>query len=457
MRSWLAALLLPLLAACADPPLPPPAELGKLVVAMRETPVAYHTDGNGNPSGFEHDLIALLAAERGLELRFIPVHDHAAGTAMLRQGRAHFAAGGIAPFEDSRLRFTPPFRQLRQLLVAHEDALPVEEMDDLRERSVEVMAASPQLAALNALRPWPAGMRVAELADIGEMDLLARVSGNRSLLAAVDADHYAVGANFFPAVQEALALPGTQPLVWAFPANGDDALFGQATALIERVARDGTLTRLADRYFGHVQRLDAQDVGRFLQRTRSVLPRYRQDFVAAQHLNGIDWRLLAALAYQESHWQPDATSPTNVRGMMMLTEDTADRLRVGNRLDPQQSIRAGARYLAELRDQLPAEVREPDRTWMALAAYNLGMGHLNGARAVALMVRRDPNLWYEMKQVLPLLARPEYAARLKSGAARGGEAVIMVENIRTYYDILVRHEAPLSGVQAFSMRASPPM
>ena len=141
----------------------------------------------------------------------------------------------------------------------------------------------------------------------------------------------------------------------------------------------------------------------------------------------------------------------------MLTEDTADRLRVGNRLDPQQSIRAGARYLAELRDQLPAEVREPDRTWMALAAYNLGMGHLNGARAVALMVRRDPNLWYEMKQVLPLLARPEYAARLKSGAARGGEAVIMVENIRTYYDILVRHEAPLSGVQAFSMRASPPM
>src|SRR5690606_32224713 len=91
-------------------------------------------------------------------------------------------------------------------------------------------------------------------------------------------------------------------------------------------------------------------------------------------------------------------------------------------------------------DDLPEEVKDPDRLWLALAAYNLGMGHMNGGRAIAESMGYDPNSWYEMKKVLPLLAKPEYYARLKSGRARGGEAVIMVENIRTFYDTLSRFE-----------------
>jgi membrane-bound lytic murein transglycosylase F len=68
------------------------------------------------------------------------------------------------------------------------------------------------------------------------------------------------------------------------------------------------------------------------------------------------------------------------------------------------------------------------------------MGHLNGARAFAPGLRRDPDDWFDMKQVLPLMARPEYYTRLKSGRARGGEAVILVENVRNYFDVLMRFE-----------------
>ncbi len=125
---------------------------------------------------------------------------------------------------------------------------------------------------------------------------------------------------------------------------------------------------------------------------------------------------------------------------MMLTEDTADRLGVENRLDPRESILAGARYLGLLRDQLPPSVSEPDRTWQALAAYNLGPGHFNAGRSLARQLKADADSWYEMKRILPLLAQPKYYERLKSGRARGGEAVILVENIRSYYDILLRHE-----------------
>jgi membrane-bound lytic murein transglycosylase F len=457
MRSLLIAILLSLLAACGEQPPPPPSRLGKLVVVTREGPATYQIDAGGKASGFEHDLVMLFAQELGVEARFIPARDHAEIAAMLTDGRAHFAAAGLAPIAGGPLRYTRPIRELEQLLVQHEDALPVDEPADLADRSVAVLSGSPQIEALKRLQPRPAGMRVVELEGIGEMELLERVNARTAALAAIDSAHFDIGANFFPALQAALVLPGTRPLVWAFPQGGDADLFAKAEAFIERVQKDGTLSRLADRYFGHVHRLDRNGVEQFLEKMHARLPHYRRDFVAAQDIHGIDWRLLAALAYQESHWDPLATSPTNVRGMMMLTEDTADRLRVGNRLDARQSILAGARYLVELRDQIPPETKEPDRTWLALAAYNLGMGHMNGARAIAQMVKRDPNSWYEMKQVLPLMSRPEYAARLKSGAARGGEAVIMVENIRTYYDILLRYEKAVVSPQAFSMSSRPPM
>ncbi|MBI3141048.1 MAG: membrane-bound lytic murein transglycosylase MltF [Rhodocyclales bacterium] len=457
MRPLLCVILLSLLAACGERPLPPYSELGKLVVVTREGPTTYQVDGNGKASGFEHDLAELFAQDLGVEARFVAARDHAEIATMLVEGRAHLAAAALAPSTNGALRFTQPIRELRQLLVQHEDALPVEEVADLAERTVMVLAGSTQRAALDTLQPRPAGLRIVELEGTGEMSLLERVSENAAALAVIDSAHFGIGANFFPALQPVLELAGTHPLVWAFPAGADEDFQQRAEAFIARIKRDGTLARLNDRYFGHVQRLNQQDVVQFLERMSTALPHYRREFVAAQDIHGIDWRLLAALAYQESHWRPDATSPTGVRGMMMLTADTADRLRVTNRLDARQSILAGARYFGELREQLPAQVKEPDRTWLALAAYNLGMGHMNGARAVAQMVKRDPDSWYEMKKVLPLLARPEYAARLKSGAARGGEAVIMVENIRTYYDILARYEKPATSPQALSIRSSPPM
>ncbi|MDP2852361.1 MAG: transglycosylase SLT domain-containing protein, partial [Gallionella sp.] len=155
-------------------------------------------------------------------------------------------------------------------------------------------------------------------------------------------------------------------------------------------------------------------------------------------LTGIDWQLLAAIGYRESHWNPLATSPTNVRGMMMLTEDTADRMEVKNRLDARESILAGARYLALLREQMPDRIHEPDRTWMALAAYNQGYGHLEDARILTQRAGLNPDSWPDVKKWMPLLNRPGYYNTLKHGYARGGEAVILVESIRSYHDMLKR-------------------
>jgi membrane-bound lytic murein transglycosylase F len=254
--------------------------------------------------------------------------------------------------------------------------------------------------------------------------------------------------NFYTNIATAFNFGVPEPLAWALPKNADARLVVRVHEFFQRIRKDGTLHVLLERHFGHVKRLDQGDVVAFLSRRETVLPRYAEAFKEAQEITNIDWRLLAALGFQESHWTPDATSPTGVRGLMMLTVSTADRLGVTDRLDPYQNILAGARYLQMLRQALPERIPEPDRTWMALAAYNVGYGHLADARVLAQRLRLNSDSWADLKTALPLLARSDYYTTVKYGFARGGEAVILTENVRNFYDILQRYEPahrPLFG------------
>lgn len=306
------------------------------------------------------------------------------------------------------------------------------------------MAASRQAATLQRLAKSTPGIKVVEYSDGDILDLLDNL-GNQSIrYVAIDESFADIANQFVPNLRTSLPLSETQPVVWQLGRHPNPELRARLNAFIERVQHDGTLARLEDRYLGHVRRLTQSDVVKFLGEVEATLPKFRKFFLAAQALTGIDWRLIAAVAYHESNWDPNATSFTNVRGIMMLTEDTADRLQVTNRLDPSESILAGARYINLLKELLPEEVEEPDRTWLALAAYNIGPGHFNSARQLARQLKADPNSWYDMKRVLPKLAQPKYFRQLKSGRARGGEAVILVENIRSYYDILLRNAEPFA-------------
>lgn len=445
----------------------------ELVVAVRDTPAFLQ----GEDAGFERDLIDTFAQELGFKVRIIRVHDHDELIELLREGKAHFAASATVLEHLDGIRYTAPLRESQQVIVQSAAALSVDEPEKLEGHQIEVLEGSPQALELNAWNVQNTSVNVnlgvmgnAHAAEtttatsastsastpkdkphftlsgqhgMNEIDLLERVSEHKSELAATDRLSFDIASNFYPDIQIAQPLEGRVRFAWAFPEEGSQALFDQAQQFIARIRQDGSLARLDDRYFGHIHRLDAYSIASFLERVDTLLPRLRQDFITAQNDTGIDWRLLAAVAYQESMWNPLATSPTNVRGIMMLTEETADRLKVTNRLDARQSIRAGAKYLSDLIDELPNDIPQPDRTWMGIAAYNLGQGHMNGARAIAKTLKRDSTSWYEMKAVLPLMAREEYYRRLKSGRARGGEAVIMVENIRKFYDILARFELPM--------------
>lgn len=454
MRRLILPIILPLslvLFACSEQRPPSLRESQELIVLTREGPTTFTQDGSTPPAGFEHDLVQLFAEELGLPARFVVVRHDKQITKKLKAGKAHFGAAWLTTPSDPELVAGPSYFMSSNVIAQNEDTLPIDTPDDLIGKPVQVLAGSRQAGVLRELQKRFPDIQVSERKGTTELELLQRVALQRGESALVDSAVLDIASNFYPELQYALTLGTGTPITWVFPAAADPELLQRAGNFIERIRADGTLARLTDRYFGHVERLKQADIVTFVERIRTLLPQYRTHFQAAQATTGIDWRLLAALAYQESHWDPLATSPTGVRGMMMLTEETADHLRVSNRLDAKQSIRAGSQYFSDLRDSLPATVPEPDRTWMAIAAYNLGMGHLNGARHFAQGLKKDPDSWYEMKTVLPLLARPEYYQRLKSGKARGGEAVITAENVRMYYDILSRNEAPYRPFSESSM------
>jgi membrane-bound lytic murein transglycosylase F len=204
---------------------------------------------------------------------------------------------------------------------------------------------------------------------------------------------------------------------------------------------------LKERHY-NVGEFDYVDMRTFVRRMKSRMPKLVPLFKKAEEKYGIPWTLLAAQAYQESHWNRRAKSPTGVRGIMMLTLTTAKEMGVESRLNAEQSIMGGAKYLSRLEARVPDSVQGEDRWWYALAAYNIGMGHLHDARALADDLDLNPDNWRDLKGVLPLLSQKKYYKKLKYGYARGAEPVSYVRQIRNYQNILHAQVARKQGVHA---------
>lgn len=401
---------------------------------------------------FDRALTSLFAEQLHVTLKPLPLLPYQVAT-RLAAHRAHFSAIGMRSNEDDpAFRFGEPYQTLREKIVCGGN--PPRQLEDILSRKVIVTAGSEQDAALRAARQdlptlhWKTlnrKMPNALLDEVGEGKLDCTV-GNEEQIATM--------RNFHPDMVAAFDVASPSRLAWAFPRDADPQLLQQMQQFFDNIRQDGTLHRLIEQYYGHNERLEPVDAAAFLTQTQTLLPHYRPLFEEAATLTGNQWQLLAAMAYRESHWNPLATSPTGVRGIMMLTEDTADRMGVGNRLDARASIIAGARYLQQLKDRLPLHVAEPDRTWLALAAYNQGMGHLEDARVLAQRRGLNPDSWVDVKKVMPQIGNPSIADRLKHGAGHGGEAVIYVETVRLYYEMLqrlTRKAAPQTPPSAFSL------
>jgi membrane-bound lytic murein transglycosylase F len=442
-----AAALLLTLSSC-DPdalferPVPPFGETDELVVLVRNGPATRFLGADGKYSGIEQDLLDLFAKDTGTRLRFVEGTKYSEILPALRRHRAHLAAAGLVATEERRkeLIFGPAYLSVHTVVAYNTDHPRPRNVRDLIGKRVVVLAGSSGAEQFRAEVLQEPKLRWDEIPATGSMELLDRLASDEVDYVVTDSNIVELAQNFSPNIGRAFNLGEPETLSWAMPKDASPLLVERVKDFFARINGNGTLRILLDRYYGHIQRLTPPDVSAFLERRLLVLPQYRSTFQEAQELTGIDWRLLAALGFQESHWNPLATSPTGVRGLMMLTSETADRLGVNDRLDPHQNIIAGARYLKILKDTLPERITEPDRTWLALASYNVGYGHLEDARVLTQRHGLNADSWVDVKKTLPLLTRSDFYITVKRGFARGGEAVILTENIRNYFDILVRYE-----------------
>jgi len=427
-----------LLSTCSQPPsvLEQIMRTGELRVVTRNLPSAYYLGAEG-PQGPEFELASRFAAELGVRLYMYSVPNVADVLRELESGRAHVAAAGLT--RGVRLprhtNFGPPYQQVREHLIFRQGERRPRSLEQAGRGHIEVVAGSSHAATLEQLRAAHPRLSWVENPVAETEELLYRLSRREFDFTVADSNEFAISRSFHPEIRIALDLSGGKPLAWVVDTR-DPSLLRRVTAFYSSLKAEGRLASILDAYYGGTDRFDYVHARDFIAHIETRLPQYRHWFKEAAAEVGIDWRLLAAVGYQESHWNPAATSPTGVRGLMMLTEETARGLNVADRLDPRESIFGGARYIVWIRSQIPKRILEPDRTWFTLAAYNVGMGHLEDARILTQMHGKNPDAWSDVREHLPLLTQAKWYTRVKRGYARGWEPVRFVDNIRGYMDIL---------------------
>jgi membrane-bound lytic murein transglycosylase F len=357
--------------------------------------------------------------------------------AALRAGQGDIIAPGV-PFGSQSARLLslgPGYLEVEQQVVGRRGGPEIQNKKALEAYTLWMTSSSARIEYLEELRRTYPGVSWQILTAYSSEDLLQMV-WNRSLpLTVVDSNIMSMNHHYYPELNVMLTLGQPQKLTWATDQRNRRLKHAMSTWFERKETRE-IIKGLIEHYYSHLESFDYVDLVRYRRRIKVRLPKYRPYFEAAAKKYKLDWKLVAAQAYQESHWNPRAESYTGVRGIMMLTRETAASMDLENRMDVEASIFAGTRYLARLHRLVGKAVPEPDRTLMALAAYNIGFGHLQDARALARRLGKPENSWHSVRSVFPLLQQKKYYSTLDHRYARGNEAVIYVDRIRTYYKML---------------------
>jgi len=392
-------------------------------------------------NGFEYQLGLLFGKFIGVEAKFITVPHFADLYPELLFGGGDVIAAGLSKNESSfsnAVLYGPKYYEVtNQILFRKGTVERPRKIDDLSGGTLKVISGSSQAKLLRKLQRRHQDLTWIESDDIDSEELIEQVEDGKVYYVLADSHEIALQRRFFPELRVGFEVDRPKQLRWAFNHAEDNSLALAIEDFFRTIKADGRLEQLIHRHYSHVAKFNYSDIQTLTQHIRNRLPSYEALFKQESLIRDIDWRLLAAIGYQESLWNEHAVSPTGVRGLMMLTLATAKQMKVKNRLDPQQSIRGGAKYFARIHQRVPDHISEPDRTWFALASYNVGFGHLQDARKITERNGGDPDKWIDVRKSLPLLARKKWYKSTKYGYARGWEPVIYVENIRKYYDYLV--------------------
>jgi peptidoglycan lytic transglycosylase F len=409
---------------------------GELRVVTLNLPTCYYLGAQGT-EGLEFDLASAYAASLGVKLHMEPVPNERAAQAALGAGRADIAAASLSSSLDwTRVADAAnPYTLIPQLVVYQRGGVQPRDTLQLESAKVAVRAGSPQERILQRLKSTVAPTLQWEETAPSVADPVEDVESGGAQYAITDEREFSFAHHLYPNVLVGFALPERRPAQWMVRRDMP-GLLASVNAFFRELAASGRLPQMVQESSGDTRPFVYEESREFQAHVGSRLPQFRSWFEAAAAQSGIDWRLLAAIGYQESKWEAHAASTEGAVGVMMLTADTAQAMGIKDRTNPEQSIAGGARYLAQVREMIPDRIAEPDRTWLTIAAYNVGYGHLEDARIIAQSRGRNPDSWADVRAVLPLLGQQRWYEQAKRGYARGWEPVQFVDRIQRYLTLL---------------------
>ncbi|MEC9283247.1 MAG: membrane-bound lytic murein transglycosylase MltF [Bdellovibrionota bacterium] len=408
----------------------------KLVVVTKNSPTTYYFDRYDDESGFEYELVKAFAAATGRDLKILTASNISEMKSMLDTNKVDLIASGISLTEKrikDKWQFGPVYARTKELLICRKGVrIEAKKESSYLGKKLFVVNNS---TYVNSLQEAGFDLKFWKKIDTNTEELLERIE-NQEIDCTVSDEHiYQLQRKFTENLISLGSIQKEQNLAWVLdPKN--KLLKDQLDKWMFDFLESGKLEDVYEKYYGYSNyKFNHFDIQTFNERIVERLPKYIKTFKKAAKKYNFPWELIAAVSYQESHWDETAISPTGVRGLMMLTRKTARLMKV-NRLIPEQSVDGGVRYLLNLHKTLPKSIKEPDRTWISLAAYNVGLGHIFDVRRLIRQNRGEPDSWKEIKFYLPYLSKEKVYRKLKYGYARGYEPVKYVRRIRTYYEIL---------------------
>lgn len=416
-------------------------ENGVLRVGTLNNQLSYYIGSDG-PTGLDYELARRFAKKLGVKLEMKPMLSLSNMFPTLKRGDVDILASGLTMTADrlADFRAAPAYYYASQKVVYKKGQWRPRSIEDLAENKgvLTVVKGSSHEKTLHLLKLQHPTLTWNSVVETDSDELMRQVAEGELDYTMADSVDVALNQRIYPDIATALELTEDEPIAWFVNQRHDDSLYALLIEFFGDIKQSGELAKLEEKYFGHVDKFDYVDTRAFLRAMDHKLPEWKNLF--QQYSGEFDWRLIAALSYQESHWNPQAVSPTGVRGMMMLTLPTAKAVGVKNRLDPEQSIRGGTEYLRKIIARIPDSIEDHEKVWFALASYNVGFGHLMDARRLTKSQGGNPDAWSDVKQRLPLLRKRKFYTQTRYGYARGDEALNYVENIRRYYQSIIGYE-----------------
>jgi membrane-bound lytic murein transglycosylase F len=410
---------------------------GELTVITRNNAHCYYSYRD-QEMGFEHDLAKAFASYLGVSLT-IRIADRWEGMIpSLKDDTGDLIAASmtITPKRNRQVLFSNGYMNIQQHLIIHRGNHAIRTIEDLAGRTIHVRRGTSYQERLENLANRIPDLSIVLHENVPTEELIRRVAEKEIDITVADSNIALLNRRYHPQAVLGPPLGKKEQLGWAVKPEAT-ALRAKIDQFFKHIQENGVYGDLFRQYYAEVERFDYVDMKIYHRRLATRLPKYQPILMAAAREFDFDWRLIAAQMYQESHFRRYARSHAGAYGLMQLTKRTAKSFGVTDITDPEQNIYAGVRHLRSLFDYYDIQ-NDSDRQSIALAAYNIGQGHVSDAQKLAISMRLDPNKWSSLEKTLPLLRQQKYYKNATYGYCEGLEPITYVKQIRIYYDILKR-------------------